>query len=128
METDNHIFPEDPNTESPDASFFEMYKNTLIRYVEERSEIIKLTLVEKIALISGLLFSTILIVFFLLMFLLFSSVMLGFFLSNIFDSLFKGFGMVAGIYLVITLVLILFKKRIEKPVINLMIKLMLKDS
>ncbi len=108
-------------------NFFKNFKDTLYTYVEQRVEFAKLTLIEKIALTSGMIFSAFLIAFFVLMFLVFISIVTGLLLNHYLESSYLGFCWVSGFYLIVSLLLILFKKQIEKPVINAMIKMMLKD-
>jgi hypothetical protein len=53
---------------------------------------------------------------------LFLSFTIAFLLSNLFHSYWAGFGCMAGIYLIIAVILILIKDRIQQPLINLFIK------
>ncbi|MDP1726269.1 MAG: phage holin family protein [Bacteroidota bacterium] len=108
-------------------NFFKNFKDTLYAYVEQRVEFTKLTLVEKIAITSGMIFSAFLIAFFVLMFLVFVSTVAGLALNYYLESSYLGFCWVSGFYLLIAVLTILFKKQIEKPVINAMIKMMLHE-
>lgn len=108
-------------------NFFKNFKDTLYAYVEQRVEFTKLTLIEKIALTSGMIFSAFLIAFFVLMFLVFFSIVAGLALNHYLQSSYLGFCWVSGFYLVISLVILLFRKQIEKPVINAMIRMMLHE-
>ncbi len=53
---------------------------------------------------------------------LFLSLALAFGLSSLFHSYWAGFGCMAGIYLIIAIILILAKDKIQQPLINIFIK------
>ncbi len=118
---------EDPSSKETDANFFKNFKDTLFTYIEQRAEIAKLTAVEKLALISGMISSALLILFFALMFLMFLSIMTSFMLNHYLNSYYLGFAWVTGFYLLMTILTLRFKKQVEKPIINIMIKMILKD-
>lgn len=92
-------------------------------YIDTRLEYIRLSLVEKGSkILADLITSATVIICFVLAF-LFASITLSLYLSEVFNSFTKGFGAVAGIYLLFTLIVLLTKdKYIEKLLVNLFIK------
>lgn len=92
-------------------------------YVDTRVTYIRLSMVEKGAKIfADLVTSTTVIVCFVLAF-LFASITLALYLSDVLGSFAKGFGAVAGIYLLLSIIVFLTKdKYIEKVLINVFIK------
>ncbi|WP_410220863.1 phage holin family protein [Pedobacter sp.] len=92
-------------------------------YVEERIEYIRLSTVEKGSKIAAdLITNTVVAIGFTLAF-LFGSVTLALFLSNLFESYVAGFGCVAGIYLLLSIIVFLTKDNIiEKWLVDLFIK------
>ena len=53
---------------------------------------------------------------------LFLSLAIAFGLSNIFHSYWAGFGCMAGLYLIIAIIIIMIKDKIQQPLINIFIK------
>jgi hypothetical protein len=92
-------------------------------YIDSRLEHLHLKSVEKGAkLFSDLVTSTVVFVFFLLAFLL-ATITLAFFLSNLFGSYVAGFGSVAALYFILSVAVVLAKKRIiETYLVNTFIK------
>ncbi|MBC7381963.1 MAG: phage holin family protein [Bacteroidia bacterium] len=127
MEKQNSNKEEETSPEN-DADFLANYKNILKAYIEQKVELAKLTVVEKIAVLGGIFFSSFLIVFFALLFFMFLSAMAGLLLGVWLNSMIIGFAMVAAFYLLITIILIVCRKSIEKPVVNLLIKLIFNDT
>lgn len=92
-------------------------------YIDTRATYIRLSLVEKGARIfADLLTNAAVIICFVLAF-LFASFTLALYLSDVLGSFTKGFGAVAGIYLLLAIIVFLTKdKHIEKVLINFFIK------
>ena len=92
-------------------------------YIDTRIEYTKLSAVEKGSKIfADLITSGAVIVSFILAF-LFASFTLALFLSDVLGSYARGFGCVAGIYLLLSIIVYLTKdKYIEKVLVNLFIK------
>ncbi|MEO6851114.1 MAG: phage holin family protein [Mucilaginibacter sp.] len=53
---------------------------------------------------------------------LFLSLAIAFGLSNLFHSYWAGFGCMAGIYVIIAVIIILLKDKIQRPLVNMFIK------
>lgn len=92
-------------------------------YIDTRIEYTRLSLVEKGAkIVADLITNTTVIISFVLAF-LFASFTLALYLSDVFASYTKGFGCVAGIYLLLSIIVFLTKdKYIEKILVNLFIR------
>lgn len=58
--------------------------------------------------------------------LLFASITLAFFLADVFHSEWKGFGVVALFYALVVLIMVIFKKNFERPIVNILIKKLFK--
>ena len=56
--------------------------------------------------------------------LLFFSIMAGYYFATLTGSMFSGFGIVAGFYLALLLILVLTRKRIEKNITNTVIRIL----
>jgi hypothetical protein len=109
--------------EQDPADFFQEMKLLVSDYVEARTKLFKLEMYEKTAKISASLFSSIVIVVLSSLMLLFGSIALGFYLGSLFNSLGTGFLIVTGIYLILLLPIILFRKNwIEKTIVNSLIE------
>ncbi|RYF22295.1 MAG: phage holin family protein [Flavobacteriales bacterium] len=92
-------------------------------YIDTRIEYTRLSLVEKGAkIIADLITNTTVVIGFVLAF-LFASFTLALYLSDVLGSYTKGFGCVAGIYLLLSIIVFLTKDRyIEKILVNLFIR------
>lgn len=110
---------EQPNNET----FFNDLKDSASLYVEQKIELGKLTALDKgsklgAKFISGLILGV--LAFFSMLFI---SLMLAYYFSQLFLSYFAGFGLMAGIYFSLFLIVLLARKQlIEKPIINGIIK------
>lgn len=92
-------------------------------YIDTRIQYTKLSYVEKASkLFADLITNTTVIIAFVLAF-LFGSVTLSLYLSDVFGSYTKGFGCVAFIYLLLSIIVLLTKDRfIERLLVNLFIR------
>lgn len=107
---------------STEENFFGESKQKVEEYVKDRLLLLKLEAVEKISRLAGSLFAGLLIALFSFFLLMFLSIMLGYFLGELLNHMFWGFGIVAGLYLLLLVVVIVFKKHLfERPIINIVI-------
>ncbi len=113
------------NNENLNENFFDSYKNILLEYLEERVELMQLTVVEKTSILTAKLITGIVIIAFFMISFFFASIVLGLYLGEIYQSNFTGFLIVAAIYIGLSLFAFLFKRKLEKPIINLLIKQLL---
>lgn len=108
---------------APGTDYFQELKVLVTDYLAARIKLIKYEVFEKTAKITASLFSSFVIamlVFFLLFFL---SIALGFYLGAFFDSYGTGFLLVTGLYLLMLVPFVLFRKSlIEKLIINRIIE------
>ncbi|RYY22114.1 MAG: phage holin family protein [Chitinophagaceae bacterium] len=87
-------------------------------YAETRFTLAKYKVVEKgTSIIASIIINAIVAVIALVTF-LFSSFTLALFLADVFHSYWKGFGTVAGFYLLIVVIILTAKKGLERPIIN----------
>lgn len=98
-------------------------------YLNTRIRLSKLTLIEKgVLLFANLLTNGVVIVFIILGF-LFVSLAMGFYISDLLGNSFGGFFIVSLFYFVLAVLIYSLKdKYIEKPIINGMIKKILKED
>ena len=86
-------------------------------YVQTNIELIKLEATERTSVFGGALISVFIVAFSLFLFILFISVTAGFFLANYFNDNFTGFLLVTAFYFVLSIVLIVCRKKcIEGPI------------
>jgi len=111
--------------ESQSSSFFTQYKERIEQYVQNRLRLIQLQITQKLADVSSSLTWWLLmgmVIFFLIMSL---SIMLGYYFAQLTGSVPLGFACLTGIYLVMVLLLIAFRKSIQKKVKDSVIQSML---
>jgi len=114
--------------ESQSSSFFTQYKERIEQYVQNRLRLIQLQLTQKLAEVSSNLAWWLLIamvVFFLMMSF---SIMLGYYFAQLTGSVPLGFACLTGIYLVLVVLLVAFRKSIRKKVKDSVIQSMLEKK
>jgi hypothetical protein len=109
-------------------SFLANYKDLLVDYTEKRIELVKLEAIEKTAIVGGLSASFLLIILFSFMSIMFLSVMMGFLLADITGSMLKGFGLLALFYVLLLILVIVFRTSISKPISNLLVRVLAKEE
>jgi hypothetical protein len=108
--------------ENEPIDFFQDLKVLITDYLTARVKLLKYELFEKAARITASLFSSIVIVMLAFLMLFFLSIALGFYLGEMFNSFGTGFMIVTGIYFVMLIPFIFFRKIwIEKLIVNRMI-------
>lgn len=104
------------------ADFFQELKLLVTDYLSARIELLKYEVYEKTAKIAAALFSSFVIAMLSFLLLFFLSIALGFYLGTLFNSVGTGFLVVAGLYLVLLMPFIFFRKSwIEKQIVNRLI-------
>ena len=106
-------------------SFFGEYRERIEGYIQNRIRLIQLQLTQKTANLSATLTWAILLVGMLFFLILSVSLMAGFYLGERWGSYWLGFACVAGVFLLKILLLILFRKPIQRMVTNRVIESML---
>jgi hypothetical protein len=92
-------------------------------YVETKKELLELVVVEKSSAIISSLAAALLIIFLFLLVLIFASIALAYGISQWAGQAFAGFLAVAGLYLVIAVVLVVFQERwLKTPIMNAIIR------
>jgi intracellular septation protein A len=95
-------------------------------YVETRVRLLKLEVIEcSTSIIANVVVELIVIISLVLTF-LFASFTLALFLGDVFHSNWKGFGSVAVLYLLFAVVLMVAKKPIERPIVNILVRKLFK--
>jgi len=90
----------------------------LKEYAETHIKLAKYEAIDKSSSIIGELIADMVQVICILLITVFASLTLAFYLASILDSLWAGFGLVLLMYLLIFFFVRMFKKKIEKPIIN----------
>ncbi len=108
--------------EEQQPGFFEQTHKLTEEYIQNRLLLLKLTAAEKSARLSGLLVSFLIIALLAFFVLFFISIIIGYLFVWVTGSLFWGFGIVAGFYILLLLVFILRKKYFEKIIANIVIR------
>jgi len=84
------------------------------KYVELRLEYYRISGLEKAASTSSFILLSVIIILFLFFTFLFANIFVAILIAHVFQSLPLGFGIFAGSYLLFTLIIILFWKRIKR--------------
>src|SRR3954453_969712 len=110
-------FQQDPNAEQAtgaeqESDFFTDTINLLKQYISDRITLVKLQSIEKISTLAASIASGVTLAVLGLFFLIFFSITLGFLFASWLDSNTAGFGIVAGIYLLLIIIIVVFGKKI----------------
>jgi hypothetical protein len=112
------------NTEKLDVISEEIKNYLLLNY-----GIVKLEVTKKTAEVASSLFSATILGISLFIFVFSLSIGLGFYLSALLGDSYSGFGIIAGFYLLITLILLVTRKAlIEKPMRNKIVRKILETK
>ncbi len=103
---------EQANSAEPESNFFTDTINLLKQYVSDRITLIKLQSIEKISSLAASIASGVTLALLGLFFLIFLSITLGFLFASWLHSNTAGFGIVAGIYLLLIIIIVVFGKKI----------------
>jgi hypothetical protein len=102
-----------------EPAYFRELKILITDYLGARIRLLKFEVFEKTAIIAATLFSSFVIAMLAFFLLFFLSIALGFYFGAVFESYGTGFLMVTGLYLIILIPFIVFRKSlIEKLIIN----------
>lgn len=114
--------------ETKDA-FFQDLKDELSEYVKLRIELFRVSSYEKIARVTASLFAGLMILILFFFFTVFGSILAGFYFSHLTGSTIIGFGIVTGFYLLLLLVVVIFRKQLfEKMIIDKMIEILFEND
>lgn len=110
----------------PELKKIEGFSESVKQYLMLNYEIIKLEVTRKTSEIGATLFSSFLLGTALFLFVFALSMGVGFYLSALLGDTFSGFGIIAGFYLLISIILLIGRKKlIEKPLRNKIIRKLL---
>lgn len=104
------------------TSLFKEMKSDVTSYVTNTIEIVKLEVFEKVSKGAASTAFALFLVSFIVLILALAFLTLGFYLADIFDSNWKGFGMVTLGTIALTLVLLMIKKPLKNSIIHSVIK------
>jgi len=115
--------------EQPEKANIEDVVDNLKEYVNTRYELLTLKAGEKTANIGSQLILGLVLLFSFVLFVLFLSIGAGFYLAAVLGSAYAGFMLIAGFYLLLILILALFRKgMILKPLRNKIIRELFKEN
>ncbi len=103
---------------SQEPSFFEELKQIIIAYFEAKIQLYKIGAYEKIAKVTATLFSSIVITLLCFFMLFFLSISGGFFFGGLFNSIALGFLIIFGIYVILLIFVIIYRKRLLEKYIT----------
>lgn len=106
--------PENPEKETA-SGYFEKTELLVHRYVNNRITLLKLMAAEKGSRLVSLTVMLVLILVLVLFLLIFISIMGGYYFAELTGSLFKGFGIITGIYLVLLILALTLRKKYLEP-------------
>jgi hypothetical protein len=105
------------------VDYFQELKVLTTDYLAARLRLLKLEVFEKTAKISAMLFSSLVIAMLASLMLFFLSIALGFYFGAVFDSYGTGFLIVTGLYFLLLVPFIFFRKSlVEKLIVNRLIE------
>jgi hypothetical protein len=94
----------------------------LKEYAEIRFKLLKYEAIEGGTSILASIIADLVTVISMVLAFLFASVTLGFFLASVLHSYWEGFGCVAILYFLIAMIIKIFKRHLERPLINILIQ------
>lgn len=110
------------------TGLFEEMKSDVTSYVTNTVEIVKLEAFEKASKGTATAAFTLVLVSFIFLILVLALITLGFYLGDVFDSNWKGFGIVSLGAIGITLILLLIKRPLKNSIINSVISFLLRQE
>ncbi|KYP16504.1 phage holin family protein [Flavihumibacter sp. CACIAM 22H1] len=115
--------------EEQEPGYFEKMELLLQQYVNNRLQLFRLQAAEKAARLGALALVLVLIAGMVLFVLLFISIMAGYFFAELTGSLFYGFGIVTGFYLLVLVILLLVRRKYLEPfLVNTFIRIFLEKK
>ena len=101
---------------SDQPSFFAELKQVVIDYVEAKIQLYKIGTYEKIARVTAVLFSSFIIALLIFFLLFFLSISVGFFFGKLLNSDALGFLIIFGAYLILLVIVVVFRKNYWKNI------------
>lgn len=103
--------------------FFAGSRKELEQYLQDRIWLLKLQAGEKAARLIAVLFSLLLIGLMAFFVVLFLSMMAGYYFSAVTGSFYTGFGILAGFYVLLLILLIIFREWVRKRIMDIVIRI-----
>lgn len=113
---------------SDEYGFFSDTKKELESYLSNRLLLFKMQAANKFARTIAKIIVVMLLILFFFACLLFLSITAGYFFSTLTGSFTYGFGIVTGVYLIFFLFMLVYRKKMDKSIANLIIKTLLKKD
>ncbi|MBL7759213.1 MAG: phage holin family protein [Sediminibacterium sp.] len=108
--------------------FFTDTRKELEQYLENRILLVKMQMTDKAGRLVGRLVVLLVLVILVAIILFFASFMAAYYLADVTGSLMKGFGIVAGGYLLVFLLVWLFRNKLGRSVTDTVIQILLKEQ
>lgn len=102
------------------------FLDQLTEYAETRIKLAKYRAIEGGTSVAASIIADVAVLFCMLLAFVFASITLAYYLAYVLNSLWEGFGCVALIYLLIAILIKVYKKHLERPIINTLIQKILK--
>jgi hypothetical protein len=102
------------------------FLDQLTEYAETRIKLAKYRAIEGGTSVAASIIADVAVLFCMLLAFVFASITLAYYLAYVLNSLWEGFGCVALIYLLIAILIKVYKKHLERPIINALIQKILK--
>lgn len=116
-------------SEPQEPGYFEKLESQFQNYINNRIWLVKLEATEKAARLSSLALILLMLAGLAFFVLFFISLMAGYFFAELTGSLFYGFSIVAGIYLLLLILVLVFRKNYIGPfLVNMLIRLFLEKK
>lgn len=113
------------STEEDDKTFLKEYRDTITDYVEDRLELAHLSAIEKTAILTGKLSVGALMLALGLFALFFMNIFLAIIIGDLLNNRAYGFMIITGFYLLLLIIALLFKSKLEMPITNFVVKQLL---
>ncbi len=114
---------------SAQQDFFTDSKQTIEKYIRNRLFLIRLQAVEKISRLSAAMFGGLLIGILSFFIILFLSIMAAWYFGELLGSPFKGFGIICAFYILVLILVIIFRKRVlQKTITNTVINIIFEKT
>jgi hypothetical protein len=104
-------------------------KEAVEKYIHSRLLLIRLQAVEKISKLAAAMFSGLIIGMLSFFIILFLSIMAAWYFGQLLDSPFKGFGIICAFYILVLILVLVFRKRVlQKTIINTVINIFFEQT
>ena len=114
---------------SAQQDFFADSRQTIEKYIRYRLLLIKLQAVEKISRLSAAMFAGLFIGILSFFIILFLSIMAAWYFGELLGSPFKGFGIICAFYILVLILILIFRKRVlQRTITNTVINILFEQT